>query len=352
MQPLLFLGRAALGAGLLAWVLGRAETRSALAELFGSPLLLLGLGACSLGGMPFEALRLRRLFRARGLELRFVNGCRVVALGAFFNFWIPGGVGGDAMKLYYLAQGNRGRRVEVATLLGLDRVVAAVSLLLVVLLMAVVQRELVAAEPVLRSLVGAVLVLWVGVFAAFAVAFWGGLGPLLERLPRSSYLARAHAAVHAFRHEKRALCTAFAISLPGHALLLAIFALAATRVFPADAPPLTLVWMLSLLGLFANALPTAPGGLGVGESAFDGLFRLAGYPTGAPLILAWRLANLPLFTAGAVLYVLGRRQGAVFARVLDPRGAGEGSAPEPPGPASPHPPHGLASPSAAEREIR
>ena len=65
--------------------------------------------------------------------------------------------------------------------------------------------------------------------------------------------------------------------------------------------------LFTLFGFFANALPLTPGGLGVGETAFDSLFRLAGATTGAELLLAWRIGMLPFCLFGCLLYILGLR---------------------------------------------
>jgi uncharacterized membrane protein YbhN (UPF0104 family) len=75
-----------------------------------------------------------------------------------------------------------------------------------------------------------------------------------------------------------------------------------------NAQPLT-VCLLALLGLLANALPITPGGLGVGEAAFEGLFRTVGYGGGARLILAWRVGMLALCCLGCALYIAGARRG-------------------------------------------
>jgi uncharacterized membrane protein YbhN (UPF0104 family) len=63
------------------------------------------------------------------------------------------------------------------------------------------------------------------------------------------------------------------------------------------------------LGLLANALTITPGGLGVGEAAFEGLFRTVGYDGGARLILAWRVGMLALCSVGCALYIAGSRRG-------------------------------------------
>jgi uncharacterized membrane protein YbhN (UPF0104 family) len=83
---------------------------------------------------------------------------------------------------------------------------------------------------------------------------------------------------------------------------------AAAKVFMPNAEPLT-VSLLALLGMLANALPITPGGLGVGEAAFEGLFRTVGYSGGARLILAWRVGMLALCCLGSALYMAGARRG-------------------------------------------
>jgi uncharacterized membrane protein YbhN (UPF0104 family) len=69
--------------------------------------------------------------------------------------------------------------------------------------------------------------------------------------------------------------------------------------------PVLVVCMLSLLGLFANALPITPGGLGVGESAFQALFALAGFSGGAPLLLSWRIGMAVQCLIGCAFYIRG-----------------------------------------------
>lgn len=67
-----------------------------------------------------------------------------------------------------------------------------------------------------------------------------------------------------------------------------------------------LVCLLALLGFLANALPVTPGGLGVGEAAFEALFRIVGTAGGAQLMLGWRVGMLPVSVLGGFLYMRGR----------------------------------------------
>jgi len=54
--------------------------------------------------------------------------------GVFFNSCLPGGNGGDAVKIYYAMEGNKGRRTEIATLVMFDRAIGMFALLIYPLL--------------------------------------------------------------------------------------------------------------------------------------------------------------------------------------------------------------------------
>ena len=50
----------------------------------------------------FSVLRVDLYFKKAGIELSFANNARLYLLGMFYNFFIPGGVGGDAYKVIAL----------------------------------------------------------------------------------------------------------------------------------------------------------------------------------------------------------------------------------------------------------
>jgi uncharacterized protein (TIRG00374 family) len=316
-QPIKYLFtffRAAFGAGLLYYVLAVTGGLVAVKQLISTTWLLLWVATLTIVGAAIEAKRLGFLFHAQGMRLSFIQGYRVVSIGALFNFCIPGGTGGDVMKLYYLAAGNRGRRVEIATLLIVDRAVALCCMLTLVVALALIEGHLVWTSPLIGGLVATAAMCAIALLAGGAVACSTRLrasrlyGFLLAKIPLSHYLTRMIDALHVFRKNKTALLKAAALSFTGHLVLLGLFS-AAAKIFIPNAPPLV-VSQLSLLGLLANALPITPGGLGVGEAAFEGLFRSIGYAHGSQLILAWRAGMIALCGIGCALYVAGAQQGA------------------------------------------
>ena len=307
--------RLVLGAVLLYFVLTRTVDGEALARLADALWVLPALVGLTVFGTAVEAYRLGFLFRSQAMNLPFWSGCRVVAMGTFFNFCIPGGTGGDVAKLYYLARDRRGQRVEVATLLVVDRAVALFALLVLILGLALMNTGLLREYPVLGVLnwVALATALFVIVFFALALTKVLRANALyrwaVARLPLGGLLDRVALALYAFRNCKRNLVYAAVISFVGHLALMGMFTVVGSVVMP-DASASVVAW-LALLGMLANAIPITPGGLGVGEAAFDQLFRMLGYAGGAALILSWRLGSVPICIVGCVLYVVGKRSRAL-----------------------------------------
>jgi uncharacterized protein (TIRG00374 family) len=322
LSTLFMLARAALGVVLLVSVLKSGGAWESLKGMLAFVWLVAVLNAVPFVGGTIEALRLRVLFGAQGLVVPFWTGFRVVAIGTLFNLWIPGGTGGDVMKLYYLTQRNRGRGVEVATILLVDRAVALFALLVLILGLLVAERSVPAIAPAVdRAML--VVTIGLGVLIVGLLAMWS---PRLRgsrvhrwmttRAPFGRYLGRAADAVYAFRFKPGALAAAGLYSLAGHVLLAASFALAGTVLVPSV--PSVLVATLSLLGLVANALPITPGGVGVGEAAAEALFRAIGVPGGAALVAAWRVGMIGVSVVGAAMYIFGDRNARLTAAAPPP----------------------------------
>jgi uncharacterized membrane protein YbhN (UPF0104 family) len=63
--------------------------------------------------------------------------------------------------------------------------------------------------------------------------------------------------------------------------------------------------LVAPLGHLVNSLPLTPGGIGVGETAFNTLFSLAKMSGGAETLLCLRLWNLAVGAFGLMVYLYG-----------------------------------------------
>jgi uncharacterized protein (TIRG00374 family) len=258
------------------------------------------------------AWRLCVLFKPRGLYLSLYSSLRLTLIGTFFNSCLPGSTGGDVIKIYYATRDNRGRRTEVATILLLDRAVGLFALMIWPLLAAPLFPQLLRSLPILRVLLwaaaavsGAMLVgMLVGSTARVRHSRF--VSWTFRKLPLGSYAESVFDTVHAYRHNLTTLLAAVGISLLAHTMTIGGTLLAAQATNPSG-----FIWQMSILiplGFLANALPVTPGGLGVGEAAFDQLFSMAGLTGGAEAMLGLRVLMIVIGLLGLIFYLQGRKR--------------------------------------------
>lgn len=300
--------RTAIGLALFYYVLARTGA-AGLRQFFSTPWLIPAIVVLSALGVALESRRLNAVIGSQGVRISPAYGCKLVAVSAFFSLCIPGGTGGDVMKAYYLASSHRGRSVELATVVLVDRICAMFWLLMVILLLAALEAPFVLGNRLVRWLISGAAAAAVVLVAAAAISCSEGLrksriyAAILNRLPLRRHIVRVLDALYAFRQHKAALARAALFTVGMHLTLAGIFATAGLVVLPQA--PIPTVCLLSLLALFANTLPLTPGGLGVGEAAFTGLFAAAGFHGGAALMIAWRLGMLSVAMAGCLVYIRG-----------------------------------------------
>ena len=105
--------------------------------------LLLGAAALCYGQIFVTGIRWHLLLISQGVRLKFKDTLALNMIGTLFNTVIPGAVGGDVMKGYYLSRRAPGRRTQALTTLLIDRVVGLLALLLVSILAASWNSDLV-----------------------------------------------------------------------------------------------------------------------------------------------------------------------------------------------------------------
>ena len=261
------------------------------------------------------SVRLCWLFRPQGLRLPLSRSLDLTLVSSFFATFLPGAAGGDLAKLFYAAKENKGRRAEIVTTIAFDRAVGLFSILLLPLLFAPLFVPLIRGTAVLRILLVITAALAAGMFGAFLLCLFGptwmnrAAAWISRFLPGRQVPERIVATIGAYRGRWGVLLAALAASLVSNLTLIAATALAVALL-----SPVSLSWKMCLvipMGDVANSLPLTPGGIGVGETAFSGLFRIAGLQGGAEALLCWRIWRAMVGLAGLVVYLRGMRR-AVF----------------------------------------
>jgi hypothetical protein len=260
----------------------------------------------------FMSLRLCWLFRPQGLRLPLSTSLALTLVSSFFATFLPGAAGGDLAKLFYAARENRGRRAEIVTTIAFDRMVGLFSLLLLPLLFAPFFVPLIRSVRPLQILLALTAALAAALLAAFLLCLFAqaqmdGVARWLSRfLPGRQLPERIVATIGAYRSHAGVLLAALAAALVSNLTLIAATALAIFLFSPGS---LQLKMCLVIpMGDVANSLPLTPGGLGVGETAFSALFKIAGLLGGAEALLCWRIWRAAVGLVGLVIYLRGMRR--------------------------------------------
>lgn len=257
------------------------------------------------------------LVRAVGLPFTLPDALRLGMVGYFFNTFLPGSVGGDIIKAAFIAREQNRRTVAVATVL-IDRALALWGLVWFVALLGSAfwaagffQGEV---AQTLRSIVVSAL----GIIAVTS-AVWLLLGVLpphradrfagrLERLPKVGHSAAEFwRAVWMYRCQQGSVAAALALALVGFVGFVLTFYFSVLTLWDGGQkiPGLVEHFLLVPIGLVIQAIPLFPGGAGVGELGFGGLYRLVGCAAAIGVLgsLVQRVISWGLGLLGYVVYL-------------------------------------------------
>ncbi|MCE9613778.1 MAG: flippase-like domain-containing protein [Lentisphaerae bacterium] len=244
------------------------------------PAWLLAAVVASILSLLVGTLRWRALLRVQDVHIGVAEAFRLGFLAEVFNAIIPGMVGGDAIKVYYVTRRSKRTACVVASVLvdrGMGVGVMALFALVSVLAMCAIGYR-VSDSLWMPALSGAVVIL--GVCGAMALLVSARLRQalrvdrMLARLPFAHHITAAHDALARYRHGDG---LAIATGLAAVAQVLGISSVA----FIGFGLNLTVPWYAYLLYVplvtILAALPITPGGWGVMEGLYLLFFSTAGH---------------------------------------------------------------------------
>jgi hypothetical protein len=273
----------------------------------------------------FTVERWRWLLRAVDTHIAFAPAFNLTFIGAFFSVALPGAVGGDIVKAYYLAKGQSQRAALVTTVI-FDRLLGLYTMILTAALAGAVVWGYVSfsgSSPVWWN--GGVQALILFIFGLFAVFTVGGalsmshfvsrtrlMKKALEVVPFRDKVEKIYSAARRFGDNPGLALAAFGISFFGQLFLYAgIWVLAvALELNELSAAQFLFVIPVCIL---INAIPAAPGGLGVGEIGFGAVFALFGSGKGVELAVMYHAVAITLSVGlgGAIYFAHSRREGGM-----------------------------------------
>jgi uncharacterized protein (TIRG00374 family) len=278
-------------------------------------LLALDLGVWFLAAVLLTTLRWRILLSLADAHPPFLRLMRFQLIALFFNFVVPGNVGGDVLKAYYVARAEAPEKKPTILLIILvDRLVGLAGLVGVATLGILIRGDVLAHDPRTKPLVYTVIFLALGAFGGpivFALLMKLA-GKTLERWSSgpskiAALLGQVTKSVRLVSARPLVLLAAVGVSMCIHGLSLTLFTVL-TRVINNDANvDIGAVATVFPIGMLSLILPISLSGVGVGHVAFAELYKMIGVDGGATIFNVYLVGQVAPALFGAIPYLLERR---------------------------------------------
>ena len=228
------------------------------------------------------ALRWTFILQAQQVSIRFWDAFRLTLISTFFNFVLPGGVTGDAVKAYYISKTQQiedeEKKWRAGTSVLIDRYVGVTALCLISYFVTLFDPTLLSSRPQILKVQTFLGVLLVFLILVGVLLFSEERGQQIRIFFRKfdlRYGAKAKrffASMNIVNTNPRLLIQTFGLSLMSHFSILFLFVHVGSKIEPTV--PLLAYLYCTPIALMLSALPLAPGGIGVGQAAFYFIFNL------------------------------------------------------------------------------
>ncbi len=248
------------------------------------------------------------LAKAQGLHASFRGMFELTMIGAFFNLFMPGSVGGDLIKGWYIAKEQPTARTRAVFTVLFDRGVGLSVFFFFAAITLLFYSELLVGRPALQALAAPI---W-GVSGALVVGGIFFFSPLWDTKPvqgllnffrKRATLGKLIDAADAYRGQIPTVIVAVVLSFVSVTVnVLFYYWLGQQLEIQAT---LSQFFFLVPVGVTASAVPVLPGGIGVAQVAFFKLFQWIGIPnpeSGATLCTINQIYTVLFGCFGSIFY--------------------------------------------------
>ncbi len=262
------------------------------------------------------------LLKARGFHLKLRYGFSLYLIGIFFNHALPGAVGGDLVRGYYLVADYPERKIDSILSIVIDRALGLYSFFVLSLIAVAFDFEFVMGHEQIRWVALLCFLIFLGLTVFFTIAFSQrltrafGLNYLMVRVEP---LRKAVEAFQRFGKDRKTIALSVASSLFAQVFTMIFFYQIA--VFSGET---AITWNAVLfavpMGFVVTAVPISPAGIGVGQVAFHYLFQIylnKQTSFGTTAITAFQLSIACWALLGAFFYLRRRKPIANMAATME-----------------------------------
>lgn len=285
----LFFLKYVLGISLIAWMVLTGKLDLSTVGLLPLPLVL-QLFALIVVQTLLAAMRVRYILDHQGIKTGLWQCLLFNCSGILYSAFLPGGISGDAVRAYLFMKAIPDHRLPILGAMFLDRVLGLLSMVTLGLCAALYMAiKLPVIRPYLLAFSGVFIALIVGL----AVLHFVGGRHKHRDVPRSrleslwARLMRVIAELRIHHYTVSVLLWVVLQSVFIHLTAVAVIYLCS--VHSRAGLGFLEVFVATPIGLLVNAIPLSPGGLGIGENAFEILYRAIGGRYGATSFLLARV---------------------------------------------------------------
>jgi uncharacterized protein (TIRG00374 family) len=252
------------------------------------------------------------LLKARGFYVPLSYGLQLYLIGVFFNHALPGAVGGDLVRGYYLVADYPDRKSDAILSIVIDRVLGLYSFFFLTLLAVAFDYDMVMAHEKIRWVAMLCFFIFVGMTVFFIIAFSTRLTRFLgfEKIfNRFEVIKNQVAAFQRFGTDPKIIALSVFASILAQVFTMVFFYQVGVMTGETD-----ITWKAVLfavpMGFVVTAVPIAPAGIGVGQVAFHYLFSVylnKDTQIGTTAITAFQLCVVSYAFIGAIIYLRRRR---------------------------------------------
>jgi uncharacterized protein (TIRG00374 family) len=265
--------------GIIYWLVTQGKINfSALKEVLRPDLIFV---AMALTGVNLFILseRWRVLLQTQNLHPKPFELYKLTLIGTFFNFAMPGGVGGDLVKAFYFYKDHPQSKALAIPSVFVDRVLGLYTIVFMALAVMLFDLNHILNNEILTHLLSAFVI----IFFAFTVGLvflfsknkiiMGLVLKVLHFLPLREKFLKLYHSGQLYGSETKILLKVFSLSLIGQVLAVFIMYFVGQFTVSGASIPLTTFFIVSPIGFMATAIPISPAGVGVGQAAFYFLYN-------------------------------------------------------------------------------
>lgn len=258
-------------------------------------------------------VRWQILLRLQGIRLGWLQAGGIVMIGLFFSLFLPGGIGGDAMRVYFMFQLAPRRKIGATLSIVMDRLFGLFTVLFLAGMSISLRFSWLTRSGTARHIAYLAFVLLGGSLVFVVLVFWLASSSSLYRLPKAlplrKVVVQSGEALLRYRSQLGGMTLVFVITIIAHLAYYTNYYCAGEALRMSKGHAASLADILSIMPLVDTiiSVPISIGGLGVRETLFQELLgNLAHVPPalaaftaslGYAIQVFWGLVGAAIFLA-------------------------------------------------------